>query len=189
MSPQAPDDQPIESSLTAALVDERSSTDDSVEVEWVARRANHVSKTIKGILLALAAALGLELASDAGAAALALAGTVVAVVFGNVYGDAMQDEIRSARRMDIRRLGPVIRHSAAIVLGAAPAFVLFTLAWLEVIATETAIDVALWSGIGLLFVLGYFSGRVIGDEKSAALKHGFLLAVIGVGVLALKSLH
>ena len=67
--------------------------DGDPEVAWLVRRAGHVSKTVKGLLIGLAAALGLELTQDAGAAALALAGTVLAVLLGNVYGDAIQHEI------------------------------------------------------------------------------------------------
>jgi hypothetical protein len=159
------------------------------EVEWISRRATHVAKAIKGLLVALVAALALELTLDPGAAALGLAGTVVAVLAADVYEHAVQEEIQSGRRLDRREMARVFGHSAGIPLGAAPALFLFILAWLGIIATDLAIDGSLWSGIGALVVLGYASGRLRGDAYRPALVHGLLLAALGLGVLALKAAH
>jgi hypothetical protein len=164
-------------------------TDDSEEIDWLSRRADHVSKAIKGLLLGLAAALGLELTQDAGAAALALLGTVLAVTLGNVYGDAVQHEITQKRRLRWAELRPVAGHSMGIVLGALPAFVLFVAAWLEIITVDLAIDATIWSGIGLLLVLGYAAGRLGGDSQRGALGHAVVLASLGMVVLLVKSIH
>ena len=83
----------------------------------------------------------------------------------------------------------MVGHSIGIPLGALPAFLLFVATWLGLMVTEIAIDVAIWSGIALLFVLGHSSGRLRGDDQGHALLHGLLLAVIGLAVLAVKSLH
>jgi hypothetical protein len=61
--------------------------------------------------------------------------------------------------------------------------------WLDVIDTELAVDLVVWSGIGLLLVLGYAGGRLGGATPRGALIHGVLLASLGVVVLAVKSLH
>jgi hypothetical protein len=153
------------------------------------RRADHVAKTIKGLLVALVAALALELTDDPGAAALGLIGTVAAVLAGNVYADFVEADIASGRRLGPRDVAGLTWHSVGIGAGAVPAFVLFVLAWLGVIAVLTAIDVAIWSGIALLLLLGYLSGRLRGDDRLHAALHGTLLALVGIGVLALKSIH
>jgi uncharacterized protein YacL len=163
--------------------------DGDPEVAWLVRRAGHVSKSVKGLLIGLAAALGLELTQDAGAAALALAGTVIAVLLGNVYGDAIQHEIEHGRRLDRRALAGVVWHSVGVILGALPAFLLLVAAWLDVIDTQLAVDLVVWSGIGLLLVLGYGGGRLGGATPRGAVMHGVLLASLGVVVLAVKSLH
>ena len=96
--------------------------DGSAEVVWLARRAGHVSKSVKGLLIGLAAVLGPELTQDAGAAALALAGTVIAALLGNMYGDGIQHEIQLGRRLDRRALATVVwRCAAAAVAGGPPA--------------------------------------------------------------------
>ena len=159
------------------------------EVAWLVRRAGHVSKTVKGLLIGLAAALGLELTLDAGAAALALAGTVIAVLLGNVYGDAIQHEIQQGRQLDRRALANVVWHSVGVILGALPAFLLLLAAWLDAIDPQLAVDLVVWSGIGLLLVLGYAGGRLGGATQRGALIHGVVLASLGVVVLAVKSLH
>ena len=163
--------------------------DDNGEVAWLVRRAGHVSKTVKGLLIGLAAALGLELTQDAGAAALALTGTVIAVLLGNVYGDAIQHEIEHGRRLDRHALAGVAWHSVGVILGALPAFLLLVAAWLDAIDTPLAVDLVVWSGIGLLLVLGYAGGRLGGAKQGGALIHGVVLASLGIVVLAVKSLH
>lgn len=163
--------------------------DANLEVAWLVRRAAHVSKTVKGLLIGLAAALGLELTQDAGAAALALAGTVIAVLLGNVYGDAIQHEIKRGRQLDRRSLASVVWHSVGVILGALPAFLLLVAAWLDAIDMPLAVDLVVWSGIGLLLVLGYAGGRLGGAARRGALIHGVVLASLGIVVLAVKSLH
>jgi hypothetical protein len=139
---------------------ERSGDTGSAETEWVVRRAGHVGKSVKGLLVALVVALSLELTGDAGAAALALLGTALAIFFSNLYEDYVQREIESGRRLGLADLGSIAGHLVGIPLGIAPAFVLFVLAWFGTISTEWAVDAAIWSGIGLLFALGYLSGRI-----------------------------
>lgn len=163
--------------------------EEDVELAWLGRRAGHVSKAVKGLLLGLAAALGLELTNDPGAALLALLGTVVAVVVGNVYADAIQFEIERGTIFGRRALASTADHSLGILIGAIPALVLFTLAWLDIVDIDLAIDLAIWSGIGLLAVLGYVGGRLGGGTRRDAVVHGVLLAGLGIVVLAVKSLH
>ena len=66
---------------------------------------------------------------------------------------------------------------------------LLVAAWLDVIDTQLAVDLVVWSGIGLLLVLGYAGGRLGGATPRGAVMHGVLLASLGVVVLAVKSLH
>ena len=167
-------------------LDGRRQKDDAVEVAWVARRAGHVSKAVKGVLIALAAALALELSTDAGAAALGLLGTVIAIMFANAYADWMQTEIVQGRRLKLADVRSVAGHSVGVGLGALPGFLLFVAAWLGLLAIEATIDLAIWSGIGLLLMFGYVGGRLQGDGRPAALLHGLLLAVVGLGVLLIK---
>lgn len=153
-------------------IDGRPWDDDSVEVAWVARRAGHVAKAVKGVLIALAAALALEISSDAGAAALGLLGTVIAVMFANAYADWLQAEIERGRRLGLADLRHVAGRSLGVAAGALPAFLLFVAAWLGWLTVEATIDLAIWIGIGLLFVFGYVGGRLRGDQQAAALMHG-----------------
>ena len=161
---------------------DRSWSDDSEEVAWVARRAGYVSKAVKGVLIALAAALALDVSADAAATALGLVGTVM-----RDYAPAFaSEEIEQGRRLGLADVPSVAAHSVGVALGALPAFALFIAAWLGLLAVETTVDLAIWSGIALLFVFGYVAGRLQGDTQVAALVHALLLAVVGLGVLLIK---
>ena len=167
---------------------DRSWDDDTVEVAWVAKRANHVAKTIKGVLVAMAASLALEATSDPGAAALGLIGTVIAIGFASIYGDWLQTEIEEGRRLRPGSLPLVAGRSAGVALGALPATLLFVAAWLGLVSAGTAVDLSLWIGVGLLFVFGYVGARLRRDTRGGAALQGLLLSVVGLGVLALKYL-
>jgi hypothetical protein len=159
------------------------------EVDWIAQRAGYVAKAVKGLLIALAIALSLELTSDAGAAALALVGSVLGLLAANLYADFVQREIEAGHRLSLTEIRALMGHSLAIPAGAAPAFLLFVAAWLQIVSTDLAINAAIWSGIGLLFVLGYASGRMQSDTRLQAVGHGLILGLVGVGVLIVKTVH
>jgi len=155
-------------------------------VAWVAKRAGYVSKGVKGVFIALAAALALDLSADAGAAALGLVGTIIAILFANAYADWLQIEIDQSRRLGLSDVPAVAGHSVGVALGALPALLLFIAAWLGLMAIATAVDLAVWTGIAMLFALGYAAGRLQGDTKPSAMSHGVKLAVVGLGVLLIK---
>ena len=60
---------------------------------------------------------------------------------------------------------------------------------LDAIDAPLAVDLVVWSGIGLLLVLGHAGGRLGGATHRGALIHGVVLASLGIVVLAVKSLH
>ena len=77
----------------------------------------------------------------------------------------LQTEIEQGRRLGLADVPSVAAKSVGIVLGALPAFALFIAAWLGLLAIETTVDLAIWSGIALLFVFGYVAGRLQGDTQ------------------------
>lgn len=138
------------------------------------------------MLIALAAALALDISGDAGTAAFGLVGTAMAIMLANFYADWLQAEVEQRRRLRPADVPPVVFRSIGVLLGAIPALLLFIAAWLGLLAIATVVDLAVWSGIALLFAFGYVGGRLRGDQQRAAVVHGFLLAVIGFGVMLIK---
>jgi hypothetical protein len=78
----------------------------------------------------------------------------------------------------------------AVAVGTGVAFpaVFFLLSALGLLAMDTAFGVAKWSGFGLIGFYGYWAARFGGAPPLRALLQGALVALVGAGLILLKSL-
>jgi hypothetical protein len=153
------------------------------------RWKRHIGRAVKGLLVALAAVVVFDWSADPGTATLALIGAIVAVLAGDLYAEALQRDVLSRRGPTASEVLEIGVQHMGIPLGGVPTLALFVLAWTGLIDTALAIDISLWCGIALLGGLGFFAARLRGESARRALVHGTALAVLGVVVLVIKTLH
>lgn len=163
--------------------------DDAAELMGRVSRAGDIAKMVKGLIVAVAFVVVLDRTEDPAVASVGLAVTVLAVMVGDAYALALEREIDSRQRLGRRDLGAVFRHISAIAIGATPVLVVFVLAWIGLLEADTASNLAVWGGIALLGALGFAAAHLRGERTLRSLAHGGALALIGVGVLAIESLH
>jgi hypothetical protein len=159
-------------------------------VTWeIGRRgAARVGRSVKGMFVALAlvAALGRE--QDPLPTLLALLGAVVAFTVGEVYDAAIETQIRRRHGLRLRELGDISYEQSYIAAGAVPSIVIFIFASAGVIDAALADHLAVYTGVGLLGILGWTAGRLAGQHVLRCLLYGFEAALIGALVIAFKVL-
>ena len=151
--------------------------------------SERLDKFIEGLLVALAAVVVLEWSAEVSTATLALIGSTFALFAGTFYGELIQHEIETRQSPTAAELKGVALDASPILLGAMPALAVLLLAWAGLIGTELALTVAVWGGIGLLGTIGYGAARLREAPSFAAVLHGVSLALIGIVVLGIKTLH
>jgi hypothetical protein len=149
----------------------------------------HASRIILGLFIALALVVALERTPDAETTALALIGAILALMIGEIYAEVIEAEITSGRRPGARELARATAEQSYIALGAAPAIILFILAWIGTIEESTALDVSVWGGVGVLAWLGFLGGQATGRTTRASIAHAAGLAVVGAIIVGIKVLQ
>ena len=139
--------------------------------------------------MALAGVLVLEWSADARTASLALIGSVVALFVGNLYAEFVATDLKSGHNPTRAELRSIAIDSSAILVGAVPGLTLLGLAWAGWIEPARALAGAVWAGVVVLGGLGFVAGWLRGDSLPRCIGHGLALSLIGVVVLAIKSLH
>jgi VIT1/CCC1 family predicted Fe2+/Mn2+ transporter len=151
--------------------------------------SQQVAGVVYGSIIGLALIVALESHPPGpGVMAVWLLGTAIAVGLAEVYSEAVGAETRT--RQPVTRAQ--VRHMAedAVAVGAGVAFpaVLFVLSAMGLFAVDTAFTVAKWAGLALIGAYGYWGARLSGANIRRALVKGALVALIGAGLIALKSL-
>ncbi len=149
----------------------------------------HASRIIIGLFIALALVVALQHDRGAEATTLALIGTTLALMIGEVYAHVVEAEITSGRRPGRGEIAHGIAEQSYIALGAAPPIVLFALAWAGAIEESTALDVSVWGGVGVLAWLGFIAGLATGRTKRSAILHAGALALFGAIIIVIKVLQ
>ena len=76
----------------------------------------------------------------------------------------------------------------AVIFGASFPAIFFVLAAVGAIETETAFDIAIWSGLPLTAFYGFCAARLRGEGWLAALVQAAMVALIGGFLIGLKAL-
>jgi hypothetical protein len=138
------------------------------------------------VALALVAVLGRE--EDPLPTLLALLGAVVAFIVGEVYDAGVETQIRRRHGLRLRELGDISYEQSYIAAGAAPSIVIFIFASAGVIDAALADNLAVYTGVGLLGVMGWTAGRLAQQNMLRCLVYGLEAALLGALVIAFKVL-
>lgn len=151
--------------------------------------SRHVARVIYGSIIGLALIVALE-SHPPGAWTMEawLLGTALAVALAEIYSEVVGTETTQRHRVDRAQLGHMIEESGAVAFGVAFPAVFFLLAALGLVELSTAFGLAKWSGLGLIGFYGYWAARFAGASFGRALLQATLVALIGGGVILLKSL-
>jgi hypothetical protein len=150
--------------------------------------SRQVAKVVYGSIigLALVAALSSH-PPTAGVMAVWLVGTAVAVGLAEVYSEIVGIETSQRHGVTRHQFAHFLEDAGAVAFGVAFPAVFFVLAALGVLEMQTAVTVAKWSGLGLIGFYGFWAARFAGAAPHHAVLRGALVALIGAGLILLKS--
>ncbi len=150
--------------------------------------SQQVAKVVYGSIIGLALLVALEKhPPGAGVMAVWLVGTAVAVGLAEVYSEVVGAE--TSRRQPVTRpqLGHMFADALAVGIGVAFPAIFFVLSAMHLFEIHTAFTIAKWTGLGLIGFYGFWAARFAGASPSQALLKGALVALIGAGLILLKS--
>jgi hypothetical protein len=148
-----------------------------------------LSRVLYGAVIGLALVVALEDNEPAPAVVAAtLVGTGVAVGLTEVYSEFVGTEVGTRRRVDRRRFREITANAIAVIFGVSFPSVFFVLAAAGVMETDTAFDVAIWSGLPLTGFYGLCAARLRGEGWPAALFQAAVVALIGGFLIAFEAL-
>jgi hypothetical protein len=154
------------------------------------RRAEGMAESIYGTLLVMTVVVGVAVSPHAGLLKGAAAVVLTALVFwlAHVYAHALQRRYELRRRLrsdELRRLAG--GQWPLVTSGLPPAAALVVCAVLDV-KTATGFWVALWVGVGSLFLWGVRWTRQEGGSVPAMVAAGSINVLFGLLVVVLKLL-
>jgi hypothetical protein len=151
--------------------------------------SRQVGKVVYGSIIGLALIVALE--SHPPSAAVMdvwLLATAVAVALAEIYSEVVGAETSTRRPVTRRDLGHMAEDAAAVGAGVAGPAVFFLMSAVGLFDLDTAFAIAKWSGLGLIGFYGFWAARFAGAAVPRALVKGALVALIGAGLIVLKSL-
>ena len=150
--------------------------------------SRQVGKVVYGSIIGLALIVALSgHPPSAGVMAIWLVGTAVAVALAEIYAEVIGTETRTRRPVTRAQMVHMAEDAGAVGFGVAFPAVFFVLAALHVFDLDTAFTVAKWAGVGLIGFYGYCGARFAGNAPHRALLKGVLVALVGAGLIVLKS--
>jgi hypothetical protein len=151
--------------------------------------SSQLSRLIYGAVIGLALVVALE-GDEPGPAVMAatLVGTGVAVGLTEVYSEVVGTEVGTRRRVDRTRFREIAANAVAVTFGVSFPAVFFVLAAAGAMETDTAFEVAKWSGLPLTGFYGLCAARLRGEGWPAALFQAAAVALIGGFLIAFKAL-
>jgi hypothetical protein len=151
--------------------------------------SQQVAKVVYGSIIGLALVVALERHPPGpGVMAVWLLGTAIAVGLAEVYSEILGAETQTRQPVSRPQLRHMFEGAAAVGVGVAFPAVFFVLSAMGLFALDTAFTVAKWSGLGLIGFYGFWGARFAGATVRRALVKGALMALVGAGLIALKSL-
>ena len=151
--------------------------------------SRQVGKVVYGSIIGLALVVAIENhPPKPGVMAVWLVGTAIAVGLAEIYSEVVGTETSTRQpvsRHDVRHMA---EDAAAVGFGVAFPAVFFLLSAFGLIEVERAFTIAKWTGLGLIGFYGFWAARFAGAATHQALFKAALVALVGVGLIFLKSL-
>jgi hypothetical protein len=150
--------------------------------------SRQVSKVVYGSIIGLALVVAIE-NHPPGPAVMAawLLGTAIAVGLAEIYSEVVGLETSARRPATRHDMAHMVDDAVAVGFGVAFPAVFFVLSALGLVDPERAFVIAKWTGLGLIFFYGYWAARFAGAATHRALLKAALVALVGAGLIALKS--
>jgi hypothetical protein len=151
--------------------------------------SRQVTRVVYGSIIGMALVVTLEHHPPGpGVMAVWLLGTAFAVGLAEVYSEVVGTETSTRQPVVRSQVEPMLEDAAAVGVGVAFPAVFFLLSALGLLSVDTAFSIAKWSGVGLIGFYGFWAARFAGASRYQALLKGALVALIGAGLILLKSL-
>jgi hypothetical protein len=151
--------------------------------------SRQVGKVVYGSIIGMALVVAIEShPPKPSVMAVWLLGTALAVGLAEIYSEVVGAETSTRQPVARHQLRHMIEDAIAVALGVAFPAVFFLLAALHVVEVDRAFTVAKWTGLGLIGFYGFWAARFAGAAPHRALLKGFLVALIGAGLIGLKAL-
>jgi hypothetical protein len=151
--------------------------------------SRQVAKVVYGSIIGLALVVALESHPPGpGVMAVWLLGTALAVGLAEIYSDVVGAETNARRPVTRPELRHMTEDAAAVGAGIAFPAAFFVLSAVGAFGIGVAFAVAKWTGLGLIGFYGFWAARWAGASTRRALVKGALVALIGGGLILLKSL-
>jgi len=151
--------------------------------------SQQVGKVVYGSIIGLALVVALETHPPAsGVMAVWLVGTAVAVGLAEVFSEVVGTETSTRQPVTRAQLLHFAEHATAVGFGVAFPALFFVLSALGLFGVATAFTIAKWTGVGLIGFYGFWAARFAGATPHRALLKGVLVALVGAGLVLLKSL-
>jgi hypothetical protein len=151
--------------------------------------SRQVAKVVYGSIIGLALTVALESHPPAaGVMTVWLLGTALAVALAEIYSEVVGVETSQRHKVRRQEWRHFLEDAGAVAFGVAFPAVFFLVSALGVLDVHTAFTVAKWTGLGLIGFYGFWAARFAGATPHGAVLKGALVALIGAGLIVLKSL-
>jgi hypothetical protein len=151
--------------------------------------SRQVSRVLYGSIIGLALVVALEAhPPKAGAIAVSLIATAIAVGLAELYSDIVGTETRTRARVGRRQLVEMLDEIGAVVIGVSFPGVFFLLAAAGAFDVDTAFTVAKWSGLGLITVYGFIAARFTGATWLGSVRRAGVAGLIAAFLIVIKAL-
>ena len=151
--------------------------------------SRQVSKVVYGSIIGLALIVAIEShPPEPGVMAVWLAGTALAVGLAEVYSEVVGTETSTRQPVTRPQMGHMAEDALAVGFGVAFPAVFFLLSAFGLFDVERAFSIAKWTGLGLIGFYGFWAARFAGAAPHRAVLKGALVALVGAGLIVLKSL-
>ncbi len=115
-------------------------------------------------------------------------GAAVITALAELYADYIGATIRSRRHLTSEERSFEARNIAYGFLTALAPVVFLVLAGLDVLELQTAFDLAIWTGVGLLGVYAVVANHLAGFSLRRSLAIGLAFTALGAVLVALKAI-
>ena len=151
--------------------------------------SRQVSRVLYGSIIGLALIVALEAhPPSAGAIAVSLLATAIAVGLAELYSEIVGTETRTRARLGREQIIDILDEIGAVGSGIAFPSVFFLLAAVGAIDRDAAFAIAKWSGLGLITAYGFAAARLTGDTVLRSLLRAGVAGLIAAFLIAIKAL-
>jgi hypothetical protein len=151
--------------------------------------SRQVARVTYGSIIGLALVVALQAHPPANRIVIAsLIGTAVSVALAEIYAELLGGETHLRRRPSREEVREVLGDGVAVAVGVGFPAVFFILAAAGAIESDTAFNLAKWSGLGLIGFYGYWAARLSGSSARGAAVQALAVAAIGAALIALKAI-